>query len=233
MSADAIIDLNGISTLENAGAFTMSDNAYVYDSGGGTNQFLNNAGGTIVYNGSSSSASATIGVGGVDSGAVDVGEGTLNLGGNGDLTLAGSASIQGPGSVSLTNGSLPGTLTVSLFPHVCAWVASGEQSVKLDSRWTIGHAHPSTLDRVMRVPDSDRASVASQRLNACVERSARPLFHWRTASVYRRSTVWNGMFSARSTAFSCPLAVAGLSTNIARNSRAAPAASVLRTFRLG
>jgi hypothetical protein len=95
-------------------------------------------------------------------------------------------------------------------------------------------AHPGSGDAGPRPHRRSRfCSVDVAMLNGYVKRSSRAVFRWRTALVYWRSTVWNGTFSSRSTASSCPPAVARLSTIFARNNRAAAAASVLRTFRLG
>jgi hypothetical protein len=88
----------------------MTDNSELYDTGIGKNQFDNEAAGTVIYDGSSSSASADIQVNGTDSGAVDVGEGSLSIGDGAGPILAGSPSVQGPGTLSLYGATLPGTL---------------------------------------------------------------------------------------------------------------------------
>ena len=94
-SGDNLIDDGSV--LENAGTLTMTDGSDLYDSGTGTNKVINDTGGTIVYDGSPG-ASADIGIGVQDNGAVTVGSGSL------DLLLdnaGGSPTFSGPGSIEL------------------------------------------------------------------------------------------------------------------------------------
>jgi hypothetical protein len=106
--------LEGASVLENAGTLTMTDGSVVDPGDDSATQLLNDAGATIVYNGSSG-GTAQIEVPFEDSGAVNVGSGTLDLD---DVTFTGSPSIAGPGTVSLDGtATLPGTLTLILQPR--------------------------------------------------------------------------------------------------------------------
>ena len=57
----------------------MTDNAVVYDGGGGTEQLINDTGATITYTGSTGTAYADIEVPLADSGNVVVTNGTLYL----------------------------------------------------------------------------------------------------------------------------------------------------------
>ncbi len=116
-------DFVGGSTLENAGTLVMTDGSGLLDDGGGNNGITNDAGATITYNGSSSGNSADIGVSVQDNGAVDVGEGTLNLptygpaSGStltvgvsttpGQLSVSGAATLKGTLAIATKAGYLP------------------------------------------------------------------------------------------------------------------------------
>ena len=93
-SGDDLIDDGSV--LENAGTLTMTDGSDLYDSGTGTNKVINDTGGTIVYDGSPG-ASADIGIGVQDNGAVTVGSGSTT---SSSTTQAGRQLFPGPGRSS-------------------------------------------------------------------------------------------------------------------------------------
>ena len=104
--------LSGGSVLENAGTLTLDDNADLQPGDSNTaDKVVNDAGATISYSGSSSSADAVIGLPLTDTGTINATAGTLYVdvaGGSGSPTLSGTGTIELTGT-----GSLPATATMS------------------------------------------------------------------------------------------------------------------------
>ena len=89
--------------LENAGSLSLTDNTIIASDGSAGAQVINDVGASISYDGSSSTAGAGISAPFPDKGAMNIGQGTLSLGGS--ANLAASASVIGPGTLAITGGN--------------------------------------------------------------------------------------------------------------------------------
>ena len=101
--------LSGGSVLENAGTLTLDDNADLQPGDSNTaDKVVNDAGATISYSGSSSSADAVIGLPLTDSGTINARRGTLTIGSLSNL----SSGVLTGGSYEATGGTLalPGSI---------------------------------------------------------------------------------------------------------------------------
>ena len=145
--------LSGGSVLENAGTLTLDDNADLQPGDSNTaDKVVNDAGATISYSGSSSSADAVIGLPLTDTGTINATAGTLYVdvaGGSGSPTLSGTGTIELTGT-----GSLPATATMSALNEL---IISGTLNVQ--ASLGLGAASTQLRRHVVRSGDGHGAAA--------------------------------------------------------------------------
>ena len=120
-----VVEFFGGSTLENAGLISLADNAGMQDEDSTTpSQFINDAAGTVTYDGSTPGTSTSIAVGFDNTGAIGSTQGTLSLSNgqsassktSGTLSESAGATIALQGAIDLAHGATStgaGTLQIT------------------------------------------------------------------------------------------------------------------------